>query len=75
MRRRLSLLLTALCVIGYTVVGIRWIVTALHDSAGPDWFLAVCGVFWLAGGAVWAVRAVREFRKQTEETTDETDHV
>lgn len=57
---RLSRSLTVLAAVLYALCGLIWLGLGLGDPAGPDRFRMALGLVWLAGAAVWAVRAVRE---------------
>lgn len=50
----------------YALCGLIWLGLGLGDPAGPDRFRMALGLVWLAGAAVWAVRAVRERRREKE---------
>ncbi|MCI8803106.1 MAG: hypothetical protein HFG01_07190 [Oscillibacter sp.] len=50
----------------YALCGLIWLGLGLGDPAGPDRFRMALGLVWLAGAAVWAVRAVRERREEKE---------
>ena len=62
-RRVGGLLLTVCCALGFGFVGVRWLTRALRADGGPEGFLLACALAWLAGAALWAVRAVREHRR------------
>lgn len=63
---RLSRSLTVLAAVLYALCGLIWLGLGLGDPAGPDRFRMALGLVWLAGAAVWAVRAVRERQEEKE---------
>lgn len=63
---RLSRSLTVLAAVLYALCGLIWLGLGLGDPAGPDRFRMALGLVWLAGAAVWAVRALRERREEKE---------
>ena len=65
-KTRLSRSLTVLAAVLYALCGLIWLGLGLGDPAGPDRFRMALGLVWLAGAAVWAVRAVLERQEEKE---------